>query len=38
MIPSWAKEKKEEEEEEEEEEENATLELLDADQKVTMYE
>ena len=33
MIPSWAKEKKEEEEEE-----NATLELLDADQKVTMYE
>ena len=37
MIPSWAKEKKEEEEEEEEEE-NATLELLDADQKVTMYE
>ena len=35
MIPSWAKEKKEEEEEEEE---NATLELLDADQKVTMYE
>ena len=36
MIPSWAKEKKEEEEEEEEE--NATLELLDADQKVTMYE
>ena len=37
MIPSRAKEKKEEEEEEEEEE-NATLELLDADQKVTMYE
>ena len=33
MIPSWAKE-----EEEEEEEENDTLELLDADQKVTMYE